>query len=120
MAKCHNNKTGGIKIKKIKRKPSLLTAVLMLGSFTPESLAEGETEQSAGAEPEVLFYRDYEEYTGGTDIASNGKNHGTMNFAFNEFKKSVAVDNLPIMAVRWTFRLLYMHNGMRNSYMLPQ
>lgn len=87
-------------MKKLKRKLSLLTALLMLGSFAPQSLAETEAEQNMASEPEVLFYRDYEEYTGGIDIASNGKNHGTMNFLFNEYKKSVPADSFDGIGVK--------------------
>lgn len=72
-------------MKKWKRVISLLSSVLMLASFAPQGLAEEETV----AEPEVLFYRDYEEYTGGANVVNDGKQFGTMTWAFNNYGKSI-------------------------------
>ena len=49
-------------MKKLKKKLSLLTALLMLASFAPQGFAEEETPV---AEPEVMIYRDFEDFEKG-------------------------------------------------------
>lgn len=86
-------------MKKFKKIFSFFAALTMLAATMPAGFAE--ESESAGAEPEVLVFRDYEDYAGGLDIASDGKNHGTMSFLFTNYSKSVAADSFDGKGVKF-------------------
>ena len=75
-------------MKNLKRVFSALLAMIFVLSAMPAVMAEGEetgSEGSAVIEPEIMFYRDFEDYTGGniTNISADGKPYGTFGFVFD-------------------------------------
>lgn len=67
-------------MKKLKKKLSLLTALLMLASFAPQGFAEEETPV---AEPEVMIYRDFEDFEKGKQLGNSANDYGVMRILFD-------------------------------------
>lgn len=66
---------------KLKRLFALAAALTMTASCLPSALADN-TEESAEVTPQILLYRDFEEYTGGNGFANNGQ-YGTFKMSFD-------------------------------------
>lgn len=97
---------------KLKKGLSFLTALAISASCFPMmAMAEGETT----VEPEILFYRDYEDYKGGNHqwysdgigdySGNNSKFYGTWNWSIDDSaaKPSMAVDGFDGKAVKYHF-----------------
>lgn len=101
---------------KLKKGLSFLTALAISASCFPMmAMAEGET---TTVEPEIFFYRDYEDYKGGnhqhyTDgiadySGNNSKFYGTWNWSIDDVAKgSLAVDGYDGKAVQYKFTNSY-------------
>lgn len=80
-------------MKKLKRRLGLITSALILGGSMSAALAQ--------SDPEVLLFRDYEDYGGGQYIGNYNNSYGTANWLFNNFKASTAVEGFDGIAAKF-------------------